>query len=127
MCDRRRHICVGRTASHEEGTTSFTLTLQQKNVLSPATMTALTKVHLRLFKHIELVNRIWLDSVDAARKSEMELGARLLKCTDTGDALVICQEWMSRRVINFVADNHRITKLWLDFARETAGEESDEK
>jgi hypothetical protein len=54
-------------------------------------MTALAKVHLRLFKQIELVNRAWLDSVDAARKSEAELGTRLLKCTDPKDAVSICQ------------------------------------
>ena len=81
-------------------------------------MTALTKGHLRLFKQIELVNRVWVDSVEAARKSEMELGRRLLERTDPNDAVAVCREWMSRRVVNFVVDNHRINKLWLDFAQE---------
>jgi hypothetical protein len=102
----------------KDRTDTFRPSLQQHKLLSPVAMTALTKSHLRLFKQIELVNRVWLDSVEAARQSEMELGRRLLERTDPTDAVTVCREWTSRRVVNFVADNHRITKLWLDFAQE---------
>jgi hypothetical protein len=112
---------------HKGGPVTSRPGLQQQNVLSPVAMTALAKVHLRLFKQIELVNRAWLDSVDAARKSEAELGTRLLKCTDPKDAVSICQEWMSRRIVNFVADNHKITKLWLDCAQEMTSVAEDDK
>src|SRR5260370_31368409 len=92
----------------------------QRGMLSAVAKVALTKTHFRLFEQIELVNRAWLDSVEAAHKSEVELSRRLLRCTAPADAAAVCQEWMSRRVVNFVVHNHMMTKLWLDFVPDQA-------
>jgi len=109
----------------KDGKSSSRSSLKQDDVLSPRVMFALTEAHLRLFKQIELVNRVWLDRIEATRQSEMELGARLLKCADPGDAVALCQEWMSTRVADFVADNQRIATLWLEFTHPTVNRTKD--
>lgn len=98
---------------------------QRTDVLSPAAMTALTAAHLRLFKQIERVNRMRTEGIEEVRRSEAELGLRLLRCSAGADAVDICKEWMLRRAAHFVAENHRIVGLWMDFANEVANEASD--
>lgn len=93
---------------------------QDSDILSPAAKTALTSTHLRLFEQIELSNRAWINSVEAARKAEVELTRRLIGCVTPDDAAAICQEWMARRIVNFVVHNHTMTKLWLDYAHDVA-------
>jgi hypothetical protein len=109
----------------KDGMSSFGWRAKQDDVLSPRVMIALTESHLRLFKQIELVNRVWCDRIDATRRSEMELGARLLKCTDPGDAVALCHEWMSKHVADFIADNQRIATLWLEFAHSSVNRAKD--
>jgi hypothetical protein len=109
----------------KDGKSSFASSSKQDGVLSPRVTIALTESHLRLFKQIELVNRIWLDRIEVTLKSEMELGARLLICTDPGDAVALCHEWMSKRVADFVSDNQRIAMLWFEFAHPTVNRVKD--
>ena len=97
------------------------------DILSPAAKDALTSAHLRLFEQIELANRSWIDSVDAARKSEADLTRRLIGCVTPDDAAAICEEWMARRIVNFIVHNHTMTKLWLDYAHDVANAAAKER
>ena len=96
-------------------------------MLSPAAKAALTSARLRLFEQIEHANRAWINSVDAARKSEVDLTRRLIGCGTPDDAAAVCEEWMARRIVNFVVHNHTMTKLWLDYAHEVANAAATER
>ena len=99
---------------------SFEARWPESDMLSPAAKAAFTSIRLRLFEQIERANRAWADSVDAARKSEVELTRRLIGCVTADDAAAICEEWMARRHVNFVVHNHAMTRQWLDYAHDVA-------
>lgn len=99
----------------------------ESDMLSPAAKDAFKSIRLHLFEQIEHANRAWIDSVDAARKSEVELTRRLIGCVTPDDAAAICEEWMARRIVNFVVHNHTMTKQWIDYANEVANTAAKER
>jgi hypothetical protein len=87
-------------------------------MMSHDQMNAMIDVHLRLQKHIETVNRSWMEMMQKAREEEFVLARELTGCSNPTDAARLCDRWLTSRAARFVADMNRMSTMWVDFLLE---------
>lgn len=84
-------------------------------MMGPRQMALMAESHIRLFKQIEDVNKVWTESVQRTKESETEFARRLIDCADPAKAAELCVEWMTARARSFLADSQSFSSLWLSF------------
>jgi len=68
----------------------------------------------RLYDRVEQINRAWLDSMQQMRRAEAEFSVRLFTCRGTDDAIVLCNQWMAKRLEILGAEQQLFAKCWGD-------------
>jgi hypothetical protein len=80
----------------------------------PIDKSLLSDERRRLFDRVEQINRAWLDSMREMRKAEAEFSIRLFACRGPDDAMVLCNQWMAKRLEILGAEQQLFAKLWTD-------------
>jgi hypothetical protein len=84
------------------------------DVTPPIDKSGLSEERKKLFERVEQINRAWLDSMREMRRTEAEFSVRLFSCGTPADALVLCNQWMARRLEILGAEQQTFAKSWAD-------------
>jgi hypothetical protein len=68
----------------------------------------------RLYDRIEQINRSWLDSMQQMRRAEAEFSVRLFTCRNPDDALVLCNQWMAKRLEILATEQQLFARCWSE-------------
>jgi hypothetical protein len=82
--------------------------------IPPLDRKAMTDERRRLFERVEQINRAWLESMRQMRRAEAEFSIRLFTCRGKGDAMVLCNQWMAKRLEILAAEQHLFATCWTD-------------
>jgi len=80
----------------------------------PIDKSSLSDERKRLFERVEQINRAWLDSMREMRRAEAEFSVRLFACSGPDDALVLCNQWMAKRLEILAAEQQLFARSWAD-------------
>lgn len=80
----------------------------------PIDKSSLSVERRKLFERVEQINRAWLDSMREMRRTEAEFSVRLFSCNSPADALVLCNQWMAKRLEILGAEQQTFAKSWTD-------------
>ncbi len=80
----------------------------------PIDKKSLSENRKRLFEQVEQVNRAWLESMREMRRTEAEFSVRLFACGSPDDALVLCNQWMAKRLEILAAEQQTFAKSWTE-------------
>jgi len=73
----------------------------------------LSEERRRLFDRVEQINRAWLDSMQQMRRAEAEFSVRLFACPNADSAMVLCNQWMAKR-LEILAAEQLFATCWSD-------------
>jgi hypothetical protein len=80
----------------------------------PIDKSGLSDERKKLFERVEQINRAWLDSMREMRRTEAEFSVRLFSCNGPSDALVLCNQWMAKRLEILGAEQQTFAKSWAE-------------
>lgn len=104
-----------KTRDRRHGSQNAThLHANQGAPMGQAQMNAIIDAHLRLHRHVEAMNRTWLESIQSAKDEEIELGRALRDCPSQSEAVSRCNAWLAVRAASFVADANRMSAMWME-------------
>lgn len=75
---------------------------------------ALQEHERRLLTAVDDTISGWLEQMQAMRRMEGELGARLMQCHTAREAVGLSTEWLEKRLDSLIATQHRLIELWLE-------------
>ncbi len=80
----------------------------------PIDKRSLSENRKRLFERVEQINRAWLESMREMRRTEAEFSVRLFACGSPDDALVLCNQWMARRLEILATEQQTFATSWTE-------------
>ena len=81
-------------------------------------MALMAEAHLKLFRQIEDVNQVWLESVRRVSEAETDFAHRLKDCREPAKAAELCAECLAACTNALLAGSQRFTGLWFSFYSE---------
>jgi hypothetical protein len=84
------------------------------NLTPPIDKSGLSDERKRLFERVEQINRAWLDSMREMRRAEAEFSVRLFACNSPADALILCNQWMAKRLEILGAEQQLFATSWAE-------------
>ena len=69
---------------------------------------------VELFERMQDMHRSWIERLREIRQIESDFGNRLLTAKDPSEAIMVCTEWMARRLETVASEQQTFTTAWLD-------------
>jgi hypothetical protein len=91
-----------------------TLEPDDMDCVPPIDKSALSDERKHLFNRVEQINRAWLDSMRQMRRAEAEFSIKLFTCKGADEAMVLCHQWMAKRLEILGAEQQLFAKSWTD-------------
>ena len=82
------------------------------NLTPPIDKSNMSDERKRLFERVEQINRAWLESMRDMRRAEAEFSVRLFACHSASDALVLCHQWMAKRLEILASEQQLFARAW---------------
>jgi hypothetical protein len=75
----------------------------------------LDAARIRAIEEIEAASRSWSERAATMHVVEMDLAIQMTACKTAAEVLVICSDWMTKRVVSLVDAQHRMLDIWLHY------------
>lgn len=82
------------------------------NLTPPIDKSHMSDERKTLFERVEQINRAWLESMREMRRAEAEFSVRLFACRGPDDALILCNQWMAKRLEILASEQQLFAKSW---------------
>jgi hypothetical protein len=73
-----------------------------------------TYSNAELLERMQDMHRSWIERLREIRQIESDFGNRLLTAKDPSEAIMVCTEWMARRLETVASEQQTFTTAWLD-------------
>jgi len=93
-------------------TSDFAEPQPDDNLTPPVDKSHMSDERKRLFERVEQINRAWLESMREMRRAEAEFSVRLFACQSPSDALVLCHQWMAKRLEILGSEQQLFARSW---------------
>jgi hypothetical protein len=93
-------------------TSDFSEPQPDDNLTPPIDKSHMSDERKRLFDRVEQINRAWLESMREMRRAEAEFSVRLFACQGPSDALVLCNQWMAKRLEILASEQQLFARSW---------------
>jgi hypothetical protein len=72
-----------------------------------------TSFNAHLFDQMRDMHRGWLEKLQEIRQLESEYGTRLMSATGRSEAVLVCSEWMAKRMEIIAHEQKTFANAWL--------------
>jgi hypothetical protein len=73
-----------------------------------------TYSNAELLERMQAMHRSWIERLREIRQIESDFGDRLLTAKNPSEAIMVCTEWMARRLETVASEQKTFATAWLD-------------
>ena len=73
-----------------------------------------TYSNAELLERMQDMHRSWIERLREIRQIESDFGNRLLTAKDPSEAIMVCTEWMARRLETVASEQQTFATAWLN-------------